>query len=187
MKGKLVILSAPSGSGKTTIVSRLLQAGLPLEFSVSATSRPPRSHEHHGHDYYFFSAEEFRRKIQRNEFVEWEEVYSGQYYGTLKSEVERIWSLSKHIIFDVDVIGGLNIKKQYGNRALAVFVMPPSVEAIADRLRKRETEDDQSLKKRLEKAAYELTFAPQFDVVIVNDYLEDAVNKAISEVSDFLN
>jgi len=139
-KGKLIIFSAPSGAGKTTIVHHLLKSGLDLQFSISAASREKRKNEIDGKDYYFIPADEFRKKIENNEFLEWEEVYKDHYYGTLKSEVERIWSEGLHVIFDVDVVGGMNIKKYYGDRALSVFVMPPSVKHLEERLRKRSTD-----------------------------------------------
>lgn len=186
MNGKMVIFCAPSGSGKTTIVRRLLEEGMPLEFSISATSRKPRSNEVHEKDYYFLSVEEFKSAIEKEHFLEWEEVYHEQYYGTLKSELERIWKKDMHIIFDVDVIGGLNIKKQFGYQALAVFVMPPSVEVLEQRLRGRGTDDEASLQKRLKKAEYELSFAPQFDIQIINDDLEEAVKEAFHKVTAFL-
>jgi guanylate kinase len=184
--GKLIIFSAPSGAGKTTIVKALLQSQLNLEFSISAASREKRPKEVHGKDYYFISADEFRKKIASNEFLEWEEVYKDQFYGTLKSEVERIWSNGHHVIFDVDVIGGLNIKKFYGDKALAIFVMPPSVEELENRLRKRSTENEENLKKRIDKALQELTFAPKFDRIIVNDTLENAIKEAKELVENFL-
>ena len=187
MDGKLVVFSAPSGSGKTTLVHHLLDAGLPLEFSISAASRSIRGKEVHGKDYYFHSVDEFKKKIKNNDFVEWEEVYQDHFYGTLKSELQRIWDKGKHIIFDVDVVGGLNIKKQFGDKALAVFVQPPSIEELESRLRGRGTEDEESLKKRLDKAAYEMTFADQFDVVIVNNDLDTAKKQIFDVVSDFLN
>lgn len=187
MDGKLVVFSAPSGSGKTTLVHYLLDAGLPLEFSISAASRSIRGKEVQGQDYYFLSVEEFKKKINNNEFIEWEEVYQDHFYGTLKSEVQRIWDKGKHIIFDVDVVGGLNIKKQFADKALAVFVQPPSIKDLELRLRGRGTEDEESLKKRLDKAAYEMTFAGKFDVVIVNDDLEKAKKQIFDVVSNFLN
>ncbi len=187
MDGKMVIFSAPSGSGKTTIVRRLLEKGMPMEFSVSATSRSPRANEIHEKDYYFLSVQEFKEAIKKDAFVEWEEVYHDQYYGTLKSELQRIWSQQKHIVFDVDVVGGLNIKKKYGEKALAVFVMPPSLEVLEERLRGRGTDDENSLAKRLKKAKYELSFAPQFDVQIKNQNLDDAVKETFSKVTEFLN
>lgn len=185
-QGKLVIFSAPSGAGKTTLVKHLLQSGLGLEFSVSATSRAKRSGETNGRDYYFLHAEEFRSKIENEEFLEWEEVYKDHFYGTLKSEVDRIWSQGHHVIFDVDVIGALNIKKYYGTRALSVFVMPPSPKHLEDRLRGRSTESEENLTRRLSKVQQELTFANQFDKVLVNDQLDEAKKEAVDLVSDFL-
>jgi guanylate kinase len=186
MKGKLVIFSAPSGAGKTTIVKHLLQQDLNLEFSVSATSREPRPGETKGKDYYFLSTEEFRKKIDNGEFLEWEEVYEGIFYGTLKSEVERIRDAGKHVIFDVDVVGGLNIKKFYGNEALAVFVKPPSVEELRKRLKNRSTESEEKIRMRISKAEKELEFAGRFDVIIVNNELSKALQEAEKVVSDFL-
>ena len=185
--GKLVIFSAPSGAGKTTIVRALLKNIPNLKFSVSAASRPKRPNEIDGKDYYFIPVEEFRRKIENDEFLEWEEVYENNFYGTLKSEVDRIWKSGNHVIFDVDVVGGLNIKKYYGERALAIFVMPPSVEVLDKRLRNRSTESETDLKRRIEKARYEMTFAPQFDEIIINDDLEKAVSEAKRLVTAFLN
>lgn len=186
MKGKILIFSAPSGSGKTTIVKFLLGLQIGLEFSVSATSRPKRKNEIHGKDYYFLSPDEFQTKVLQGEFIEWEEVYPGQFYGTLKSEVDRIRQHGKHVVFDVDVKGGLNIKKQYGEEALAVFVSVPSLKVLENRLRSRSTEDESSLLKRLEKAEKEITLAGQFDTVIINDKLENALLEARRIVSDFL-
>jgi guanylate kinase len=185
-QGKLFIFSAPSGAGKTTIVRALLDRLNFLEFSISATSRPMRRGEKDGVDYYFISPETFRNRIDNNEFVEWEEVYSGSYYGTLKSEMERIWSQGKHVVFDVDVAGGVNLKKQFGDRALSTFVMPPSLEVLAKRLIGRKTETDESLKKRLEKAEFEIGFAKDFDVVLVNDQLEKSIEEACNMVKSFI-
>ncbi len=185
-EGKLFVFSAPSGAGKTTIVKQLLAQNSNLEFSVSAASRSMRSGEVNGKDYYFLSADEFRKKIANNEFLEWEEVYENQYYGTLKSELERIWSKGHHVIFDVDVVGGLNIKNAYPNNTLAVFVMPPSSDILKDRLINRCTEDEASLKKRLEKADYELSFANKFDLILVNDNLETAINEAKNLIDNFI-
>jgi guanylate kinase len=187
MKGKLVIFSAPSGAGKTTIVKHLLGQDFGLEFSVSATSRQPRPGEMHGKDYYFLSESEFREKIEKDEFLEWEEVYEGIFYGTLKSEVERIRNAGKHVIFDVDVVGGLNIKKYYGNEALAVFVQPPSVEELRKRLRNRSTESEEKIRMRVAKAEKELEFAGQFDVIIVNNELSEALIEAENVVAGFLS
>ncbi len=185
--GKLIIFSAPSGAGKTTMVHHLLNSDLDLEFSISAASRNKRSNEVNGKDYYFLSADEFRQKIKDEEFLEWEEVYTDHYYGTLKSEIQRIWNKGKHVIFDVDVVGGLNIKKYYKEKALSVFVMPPTVDHLEDRLRNRSTESEQNLKNRIEKAEHELTYADQFDVVIVNDDLKIALEEATVVVRDFIN
>jgi len=181
MSGKLIILSAPSGTGKSTLVQYLLTRPFDLEFSVSATSRPPRGNEQNGKEYYFLSKEEFQKKIAQNEFLEYEEVYPGCYYGTLRSEIDRISAKGKNIIFDVDVLGGLNIKKQYNGRARAIFIAPPSLEELKKRLMIRGTDSPEMIAKRLEKAEFEMSFAPQFDVVIVNDDLEKA-KKATEEV-----
>lgn len=187
MKGKLIIFSAPSGAGKTTIVKHLLQLGFGLEFSVSATSRQPRPGEVNGKDYYFLSESEFRKKIEDDAFLEWEEVYSGIFYGTLKSEVERIRHAGKNVIFDVDVVGGLNIKKFYGNEALAVFVQPPSVEELKNRLRNRSTESEEKIEMRVAKAEQEMEFAGRFDVIIVNNELSEALTKAEKIIAEFLS
>lgn len=185
--GKLIIFSAPSGSGKTTLVRHLLsKPELKLAFSVSATSRQKRPNEENGKDYYFLSPDEFRSRIAKGDFLEWEAVYVDQYYGTLKSEVERIHAEGKTVIFDVDVVGGLNIKRQFGSKALGVFVQPPSVKALEQRLQKRATESDESLAKRIAKAEHELTFANKFDVVVVNDDLETAKTDAYRLVADFV-
>jgi guanylate kinase len=186
MTGKLIIFSAPSGAGKTTIVKHLLQSGLPLEFSISACSRTPRTGEVNGKDYYFLSADDFKKKIDNNEFIEWEEVYAGNYYGTLRSEVERIWKNGNHVLFDIDVKGGVNLKKKYPHQTLSVFVMPPSVKELENRLRGRSTDDEATIQKRLDKAVYELKFADQFDVVLINDILQDAQLKAFNLVSEFI-
>jgi guanylate kinase len=186
MKGKLIIFSAPSGAGKTTIVRHLLGKNFDLEFSISATSREARHTETHGKDYYFLSTEDFINKVENDEFLEWEEVYKGTSYGTLKSEVERIRNSGKHVIFDVDVVGGLNIKKYYGDEALAVFVQPPSVEELRARLKARSTESEEKIAMRIAKAEHELSFASKFDVVIVNDELEKAFAEAEKVIADFL-
>lgn len=188
MDGKLIIFSAPSGSGKTTIVRELLANNSNLGFSISACTRPPRGdYEKHGVDYYFLSADDFRQRIADNQFAEWEEVYPGTYYGTLKSEIERLWSLGKHVLFDVDVKGGLALKEAYENKALAVFVRVPSVEVLEQRLRARGTESEESLAKRISKMNYELSFEPNFDVVLVNDDLESALSRAQQLIDDFVN
>lgn len=185
--GKLVIFSAPSGAGKTTIVHHLLKTFPSLEFSVSAASRALRGDEQHGVDYYFLSVEEFRKRVDNNEFIEWEEVYPGQMYGTLKSEVERIWSKGHHVIFDVDVKGGINLTKQFGERALSVFVMPPSIETLEQRLRHRATESEAKIQMRLAKAKRELDEAVHFDTVLINDNLEDAFVRAEDLIRQFLS
>jgi len=187
MTGKLIIFSAPSGSGKTTIVHQLLkEPKYKLCFSVSATSRQPRHTETNGKDYYFISPEEFRRKVEEGAFLEWEEVYQDKYYGTLKSEVERLLNKGKNVIFDVDVVGGLNIKKYYGDRALAIFVQPPSVDELRQRLQARATDDAETIQRRVEKATYELTFAKKFDRIIINDDLEKAMADTRLVLDDYL-
>ncbi len=186
MKGKLIIFSAPSGAGKTTIVSHLLEKDLNLEFSISATSRAARHNETHGKDYYFLSENDFKEKVDAGHFLEWEEVYNGIFYGSLKSEVERIRNLGKNVIFDVDVVGGLNIKTFYGNEALAIFVQPPSIEELRKRLVSRSTETEEKIKMRVAKAEHELTFAKQFDVVVVNSNLEEAVANSEKLIRAFL-
>ena len=183
---KLIIFSAPSGAGKSTLVRYLLAQGLNLQFSVSATSRPPRDEEKNGVDYYFLTPEEFRRRIANNEFLEYEEVYPGTFYGTLKSEVDRILAEGKNVVFDVDCIGGLNIKKIYGDQALSIFVMPPSVEVLRERLEKRGTESPREIERRLAKAEYEMSFAPRFDVIVCNDDFDRAKNEVLKLVSDFI-
>ena len=186
--GKLIVFSAPSGSGKTTIVRYLLnKEELKLDFSISATSREPRGYEKDGVDYYYLSLEEFKRRIKNEEFLEWEEVYRDNFYGTLKSEVERIWKKNKHVIFDIDVVGGLDIKKLYPERTLAVFVKPPSIEELKIRLKKRKTESEDRINMRVAKASIELATAPQFDYVIENNHLETALDEAYKLVSDFVN
>ena len=175
MPGKIIIFSAPSGSGKTTIVKHLLTTIPSLEFSISATSRTPRGSEVNGRDYYFMSADEFRTRIKADEFVEWEEVYAGKYYGTLKSEPERIWAAGKHVVFDVDVHGGISLKKIFGDRALLIFIKPPSVEELRKRLIFRNTDASEVIDERVAKAELELSFAQHFDEVVVNDSLEKAI------------
>lgn len=185
-EGKCVIFSAPSGAGKTTIVHHLLDRDLGLEFSVSACSRDPRPNEVDGKDYYFLGVEGFKEKIKNNAFLEWEEVYSNNFYGTLKSEIERIWAKGKVVIFDVDVIGGLNLKKLFQEQALALFVQPPSFHELERRLRTRSTETEKKITQRLEKASKELQFAPEFDHILLNDELESAVNTADKLIREFL-
>lgn len=186
MKGKLIIVCAPSGAGKTTLVRHVLQTVSGTTFSVSATSRPKRATEIDGEDYYFLSVDEFKKRIDNNAFIEWEEVYTNQYYGTLKSEVEHKIQKGLHVIFDVDVEGGINLKKQFRDNALLIFVMPPSVEELALRLKKRDTETLDSYKMRLAKAEYELSFAENADIVIVNDDLDTAKNKINKVVNLFI-
>jgi guanylate kinase len=172
MPGKAIIFSAPSGSGKTTIVKYLLANNADLGFSISASTRDKRGRtEQHGKDYYFLSPEDFRKKIENNEFIEWEEVYEGNFYGTLKSEIERLWSEGKNVIFDVDVKGGLNLKKYFGDNALAIFVKVPSLEVLKERLKDRGTESEESLSRRLFKAQFEMGFQDKFDVVLINEDL----------------
>ena len=184
--GKLVIFSAPSGSGKTTIVRELLKRFDCFEFSISATSRQPRGQEQDGVDYYFLSNDEFRSRVERDEFVEWEEVYAGTCYGTLKSEMERIWSKGNVIVFDVDVIGGINLKRLFGDDACSIFIMPPSVEELERRLRGRGTDSEEVIQKRIAKAEFEISKAPEFDHVVINDKLEDAVAEVTNILNDFI-
>ncbi len=186
MSGKLIIFSAPSGAGKSTLVHHLLKENLQLEFSVSATSRKPRGNEQHGVDYYYLSPAEFRKRIANNEFIEYEEVYPDLFYGTLRSEIDRISAKGNNIIFDVDVVGGLNIKKQYGEQALAVFIAPPNIDELLNRLKSRGTDTPEMIAKRVDKAEFEMTFAPKFDVVIVNDNLEKAKKEAEATIRRFI-
>jgi len=186
-QGKLIILSAPSGSGKTTLVKYLLhQEVLNLDFSISAASREPRGGEIHGKEYYFLSIREFKDKIKTNEFLEWEEVYRDNFYGTLKAEVQRIWNNGKHVIFDIDVVGGLDIKRIYPDRTLAIFIKPPSIEALKIRLKKRKTESEDKINMRVAKASTELATAPQFDAIITNDELEKAKAEVFQLVKKFI-
>jgi len=187
MNGKLVIFSAPSGSGKTTIVKHLIEKIPNLGFSISCCTRNMRGGEVHGEDYYFLTKEVFESKIESNSFVEWEEVYKGNYYGTLKEEVERLWSLGKTVVFDVDVIGGLNLKKYYKEQALAVYVKVSDVEVIKERLRKRGTEDEASLQRRVDKMLEEMKFMEDFDVKLNNDILQESLVNAENLVKDFIN
>ena len=185
--GKLIVFSAPSGSGKTTIVRHLLGLeALNLEFSISATSREKRGDEIDGKDYYFLSAQAFKNKIKADEFLEWEEVYRDNFYGTLKTEVERIWAQGKHVIFDIDVSGGLRIKRKFPKETLAIFVKPPSIDELKIRLKKRQTESADKINMRIAKASAELATAPLFDVIIENDNLEKALKEAENLVSNFL-
>lgn len=186
MERKVIVFSAPSGAGKTSIVRYLLEQNPQLSFSISATTRAKREMEVDGRDYYFISVPEFQKRIENEAFLEWQEVYKGQYYGSLKSEVDRLCCEGKVVLFDVDVLGGLNIKKYYKDEALAIFVQPPTLETLKERLIGRGTETPESLKKRLDKAEYEMSFAPQFDVILINDQLEDARNEATRLIRDFL-
>lgn len=186
--GKLIVFSAPSGSGKTTLVRHLLkQKELNLEFSISATSREVRGEEIDGKDYYFLSFEDFKKKIKNDEFLEWEEVYRDNFYGTLKSEIERIWSHGKHVIFDIDVSGGLRIKRKFPEETLAIFVKPPSIDELKIRLKNRKTESNDKINMRIAKASAELATAPLFDKIVVNDNLEHALEEAYKLVADFLD
>lgn len=185
-EGKLIIFSAPSGAGKTTIVHAIIEKLPELEFSISATSRAPRHTEINGRDYYFLSGDEFQKACDEDLFVEWEEVYAGTRYGTLKSEVERIWDKGNIIMFDVDVIGGIRLKKIFGDKAMSVFVMPPSVNALRERLTGRGTDSAETIEKRIAKAEYELSYAEQFDYVIVNDDLQTAITEVEELVAGFI-
>jgi guanylate kinase len=184
--GRLIVFSAPSGSGKTTIVRRLLTSLDGLQFSVSATTRPPRAGEFHGREYYFLREDEFRKHIDAGDFVEYEEVYPGRFYGTLKSEVDRILNSGGHVVFDIDVIGGLNIKKIYRDQALALFIMPPDIEALKARLMKRGSESEETLEERLSKAKWEISFSDRFDVIIINDQIDEAIGEAERVVKAFI-
>jgi len=188
MNGKLLIFSAPSGAGKTTIVKRLLEKhNDKIAFSISASTRAPRGDEINGQDYYFISKEDFLHKIAKQEFIEFEEVYSGTYYGTLKTELERIWALGKHVIFDIDVVGGLRLKSKYPDQALAIFVNPPSLAVLKERLTGRGTDSEEKLQERFAKAEHELSFADRFDVVLQNNDLETACREAERYILDFIN
>jgi guanylate kinase len=187
MDGKVVIISAPSGAGKTTIVKHLLQIReLNLAFSVSACTRPIRPNEKDGKDYYFMTVNQFKDKIDDGEFLEWEEVYKNNYYGTLRSEVSRIWSLGQHVLFDVDVMGGINLKEKFGDNALAIFIRPPSIDILRMRLESRGTESAEKIRNRVNKASLELKFARKFDVIVLNDVLEKAQEETQRLVAGFL-
>ncbi len=187
-KGKLIVFSAPSGSGKTTIVHYLLsQNKLNLDFSISATSRKRRGDEIDGKDYHFISKEKFMRHKENDEFVEWEEVYDNNFYGTLKSEIERIWNEGKHVIFDIDVKGGLRIKKKYPKETLAIFVQPPSIKEMENRLRNRKTDSEEKIIERVNKAEREMRYAKDFDIILVNDDLNVAKKEAFKIVDNFIN
>lgn len=186
-EAKVIIFSAPSGSGKSTIINHLLTQNLNLAFSISATSRPPRGQEKHGVEYFFLSPEEFRQRIANNEFLEYEEVYTDRFYGTLKAQVESQLEAGQNVVFDVDVVGGCNIKKFYADRALSLFIQPPSIEELRRRLVGRATDTPEVIESRIAKAEYELGFAPKFDKVIINDNLEAAQAEALKAIRDFLN
>ena len=184
--GKVIIVSAPSGAGKTTLVKRLLNSNLPIEFSISACNRNPRENETDKKDYYFLSTEEFKSKIKWNKFIEWEEVYPNNFYGTLKEEINRIWNLNNNVIFDVDVVGGISLKKYFSKNALSIFIKPPSLEELSKRLKKRNTESTQSLKTRLEKSNNEMKYLSKYDQIIENDNLDIASQKIREIVKTFL-
>lgn len=187
MNGKLVIISAPSGAGKTTIVNHLLRKDPDLEFSVSATTRKPRGKETDGKEYYFISVNDFKSRIKKGDFAEWEEVYEDQFYGTLKCEIERIWSHKRHVVFDVDVKGGISLKNIYGHQAISIFIMPPSVKELEKRLIRRATDDSEKVRIRIRKALEEIKLADQFDNIVINDNLERAQNEVYNMVYSFLN
>ncbi len=187
LSNKVIIVSAPSGSGKTTIVNEILKLEhLRLEFSISACSRNKRDKEIHGEHYYFISIDEFKQKIKADEFLEWEEVYENSYYGTLKSEINRVFSKGNNLIFDVDVVGGMKLKEYFGDNALSIFIMPPSVEELERRLRFRSTDSDEAILTRISKAKYEMQFANKFDKIIINDELQTAIDETISSLENFL-
>ncbi len=185
-QGKAIIISAPSGAGKTTLVNKLLDAKLPLLFSISACSRAPREGEEDKKDYYFLSIEKFKEKIKAQDFIEWEEVYEGNFYGTLKKEIERIWKEKKHVVFDVDVIGGISLKEYFMENSISIFIKPPSMEVLSKRLKKRNTEDRKSIKNRLEKSIEEMKSIDKFDKIIVNDELSISSKNIIETVKKFL-
>lgn len=186
-KGKLIIISAPSGTGKSTIIGKIIgNEQLKLEFSISATTRKPRGEEKHGVEYYFLTPEDFKERIARDEFAEFEEVYEGRYYGTLKSEIERITSAGKNVILDLDVKGGINVKKIYGKKAISIFIKPPSIEILKQRLTSRATDSEEDINNRINKAEFELSFADKFDRCVVNDVLPVAVNEVEKIIKDFI-
>jgi guanylate kinase len=186
MKGKLIIISAPSGAGKTTIVKQLLESCLNLEFSISATSRIPRANEAYGRDYYFLSVEEFRERIAQDKFIEWEEVYKDHFYGTLKEEIDRIMNKGNHVIFDVDTKGGINLKKIFGERSISIFIMPPSINELQKRLINRGSDTPEKIKMRIEKATLELSEAQQFDYIVINNDITTACTETYNLVKSFI-
>jgi guanylate kinase len=185
-RGKAIIISAPSGAGKTTLVKRLLETGLPIEFSISACSRKPRENEINGKDYYFLTIDEFKTQIQNSSFIEWEEVYENNFYGTLKKEIDDIWKMEKHVIFDVDVKGGISLKKYFGKNAISIFINPPSLKTLIERLVKRNTENVASISIRIEKSKKEMKYINEFDCVVENDDLSDATKNIIRVVEEFI-
>ncbi len=185
-RGKLLIFSAPSGSGKTTIIKQIKDRINNLEFSISACSRQAREGEVHGKDYYFLSTENFKKNIENQEFIEWEEVYENNYYGTLRSEIYRIWDNGNNVIFDVDVLGGINLKTQFESDALSIFIKPPSIEVLRERLQKRGTELPEQIENRISRAKYELSFSKEFDKIIVNDDLSRAIDETVECINEFL-
>ena len=186
MNGKIIIFSAPSGSGKSTIINYLLKQDLNLEFSISATSREPRGNEKNGVEYYFLSPEDFKERISNGEFLEYEEVYENRFYGTLKSEVERILEKGNNVVFDVDVVGGCNIKKYYGEKALSIFIQAPSINELKKRLEERKTDTQETIEKRIKKAEFELSFANKFDKIIINDDLKSAKKESQQSINNFI-
>ena len=185
-RGKAIIISAPSGAGKTTLVKRLLETGLPIEFSISACSRKARENEINGKDYYFLTIDEFKTQIQNSSFIEWEEVYENNFYGTLKKEIDDIWKMEKHVIFDVDVQGGISLKKYFGKNAISIFIKPPSLKTLIERLVKRNTENVASISSRIEKSKKEMKYINEFDCIVENDDLSDATKNIIRVVEEFI-